>query len=327
VSVTEQEPAPPGTDGPPEVPRRTGLPPVLYPLLALLFGGALVWSYSRVLLAVSSQKVSLFGTHLDGKGVAAVIALLVPVNVLIGAALVAYGARVRRRPVSFPLLISAGLVVIGAGVVALNLTSTASPAGPTGVTVSLVAQNTAFQPTTLTFPAGAHVTVNFDNKDAQTTHNFVLFGGPDASSAALFTGTIITGPATTQYTFTAPGPGTYFFHCEVHPQQMTGTVTVTAAGSPGGLALTAKNLVFSQTSLTAAAGGQVTIHFVNDDPQTPHNFVLFAGADASGPSLFTGETVTGPGSTNYTFAAPPSGTHFFYCQFHPSTMHGTLTVP
>jgi plastocyanin len=327
VSVTEQEPAPSGTDAPPEGQRRTDLPPVLYPLLALLFGGALVWSYSRVLLAVSSQKVSLFGTHLDGKGVAAVIALLVPVNVLIGAALVAYGARVRRRPVSFPLLISAGLVVIGAGVAALNLTSTAAPAGPTGVTVSLVAQNTAFHPTTFTVPAGAHVTVNFDNRDAQTPHNFVLFGGPDATSPALFTGPIITGPATTQYPFTAPGPGTYFFHCEVHPQQMTGTVTVTAAGSTGGLALTAKNLAFSPTSLTAGAGGQITLHFVNDDPQTPHNFVLFPGTDASGAPLFTGPTVTGPGSTDYTFAAPGPGAHYFYCQFHPSTMHGTLTVP
>ncbi len=327
MSVTERDPAPPETEQPSEGARRSGRPPVMYPLLALLFGGALVWSYSRILLAVSSQRISLFGTHLDGKGVAAVIALLVPINVLIGAALVAYGARVRRRPASFPLLIGAGLVVVGAGVAALNLTSTAVPTGPPRVTVSLVAQNIAFQPTTLSVPAGAHVTVNFDNKDAQTPHNFVLFPGTDASGQPLFTGTIITGPATTQYAFTAPGPGTYFFHCAVHPTQMTGTVTVSAAGSPGGLALTAKNLAFSQTSLTAAAGGQVTIHFVNDDPQTPHNFVLFPGTDSSGAPLFTGPPVTGPGSTDYTFPAPAAGTHFFYCQFHPSTMHGTLTVP
>ena len=331
MSVTERDPSPPATHEPSGTPHRSGLPPVLYPLLALLFGGALVWSYSRILLAVSTQRVSLFGTHVDGKGVAAVIALLVPVNILIGAALVAYGARVRRRPVSFPLLIGAGLVVVGAGVAGLSITSTRVATGPAGVTVSLVAQNTAFQPTTFTVPAGANVTVDFDNKDAQTPHNFVLFGGPDASSPALFTGTIITGPATTQYTFTAPGPGTYFFHCEVHPQQMTGTVTVGAAAqpgsSPGGLALTAKGLAFSPTSLTAPAGGQISLQFTNDDPQTPHNFVLFAGADASGAPLFTGEPVTGPGSTTYTFAAPPSGTHFFYCQFHPSTMHGTLTVP
>src|SRR5207245_10031578 len=149
-------------------------------LIAVRCSSVLVSASSLSLLASWSQRVSLFGTHLDGKGVAAVIALLVPVNVLIGAALVAYGARVRRRPVSFPLLISAGLVVIGAGVAALNLTSTASPAGPTGVTVSLVAQNTAFQPTSLTFPARAPVTVSFDNKDAPTPPHLVLFRRSDA---------------------------------------------------------------------------------------------------------------------------------------------------
>ena len=80
----------------------------------------------------------------------------------------------------------------------------------------------------------------FDNKDASIQHNFVLFNGKNASAPQLFSGTVITGPAVTRYIFTAPPPGTYFFHCEIHPIQMTGTATVTTApaaaptgGSPG----------------------------------------------------------------------------------------------
>jgi plastocyanin len=37
-------------------------------------------------------------------------------------------------------------------------------------------------------------------------------------SEEIFVGEIITGPATTNYTFTAPSePGTYYFQCDVHP--------------------------------------------------------------------------------------------------------------
>ncbi len=239
MSVEERDPVTPASEEAPSHPseasparsggRRSGLPPLLYPLLAVLFGGALVWSYSRILLAVSSQTITLFGAKVQGKGVAAVIALLVPLNVLVGAALVAYGARVRRRPASFPLLVAAGLVVVAAGVAALNISSPSEATGPKGQAVALVAQNISFQPTSFTLRAGAQVTIDFSNKDVQTQHNFVLFPGKDATGKPLFTGQIITGPATAAYSFTAPGPGTYFFHCAVHPTQMTGTVTVTPA--------------------------------------------------------------------------------------------------
>ena len=55
--------------------------------------------------------------------------------------------------------------------------------------------------------AGALVTVNFNNMDAGVRHNFAVY--TDASAATpIFTGTIVTGPTTTTYTFTAPGtPG------------------------------------------------------------------------------------------------------------------------
>jgi plastocyanin len=71
------------------------------------------------------------------------------------------------------------------------------------------------------------VTITFTNNDAGVPHNFALY--TDSSAATnIFRGAIVTGPATTTYTFTAPStPGTYFFRCDVHPTQMNGQFVVT----------------------------------------------------------------------------------------------------
>src|SRR2546425_6122787 len=80
------------------------LPGVAYPLIAVVLGGILVWSFSRILLAV-------------GKDEAVAISSLVSLNILVGAALVAYGRRVRNRPVALPFLLgAAGGVGGGRGV-------------------------------------------------------------------------------------------------------------------------------------------------------------------------------------------------------------------
>jgi cytochrome c oxidase subunit II len=98
---------------------------------------------------------------------------------------------------------------------------------PTGHTmIDLVAQNLAFNQTTITVPAGAEVMINFDNKDNGIPHNFSLYTDSTASKA-IFVGQIITGPSTITYAFAAPtAPGTYFFRCDVHPTMMTGTFIV-----------------------------------------------------------------------------------------------------
>ncbi len=79
---------------------------------------------------------------------------------------------------------------------------------------------------TITVKAGAPVTVNFNNKDSGIPHNFSVYTNSSATTA-IFTGQIVTGPATTTYTFNAPSsPGTYFFRCDVHPTIMTGQFIV-----------------------------------------------------------------------------------------------------
>ncbi len=75
-------------------------------------------------------------------------------------------------------------------------------------------------------PAGANVTVHFDNKDSGIPHNFAVYTDSSAANK-IFVGNIITGPATMDYKFQAPTtPGTYFFRCDVHPTQMTGKFVV-----------------------------------------------------------------------------------------------------
>jgi plastocyanin len=299
---------------------------VAYPILGLVFGAILVWSFSRVLLAVKKEY-------------APVIAMLVALNVLVGAAVVAYGSRVRRRPASFPLLLGAGACVVAVGVIALNLQPAAvgRPGGGGGgaVTVALTAKNTAFDKTQLQFPPSAEVKLQFDNQDSGVPHNFALFAD-QAATQALFTGPLVTGPKSTTYTFTSPSkPGTYYFHCDVHPTQMKGRVTVSAGGGTGGgppgggggaPTVVAKGLAFHPTQLSVSGGGQLTIHFDNQDNAIPHNMAVFNGSDATAPVLFRGDLVTGPATKDYSFTAPPPGSYFFHCDVHPTQMTGTLVV-
>lgn len=112
---------------------------------------------------------------------------------------------------------------------------TSSPQSPLSTprteTINLIAQNMAFNMSTVTVPAGAVVIVNFNNKDT-VPHNFAVYqsgsGSTGTANGTLFQGQIISGPGTATYTFTAPTtPGNYFFRCDVHPTIMFGTFVVT----------------------------------------------------------------------------------------------------
>lgn len=94
------------------------------------------------------------------------------------------------------------------------------------IAIGLIAKNIAFNASAITVPAGANVTVNFDNQDTYIPHNFAVFTDSSATKA-IFQGKIITGPDKIAYAFIAPSQvGTYFFRCDVHPTQMTGQFIV-----------------------------------------------------------------------------------------------------
>ncbi len=109
----------------------------------------------------------------------------------------------------------------------VNVTVESQPDVPAAsTTIGLVAKNIAFNTTTITVPAGANVTVNFDNQDSGIPHNFAVYQDKTAA-VQIFKGDVIVGPKKITYTFKAPTePGSYFFRCDVHPTTMTGQFIV-----------------------------------------------------------------------------------------------------
>ncbi len=95
---------------------------------------------------------------------------------------------------------------------------------PSGTTVSITAQGTRFDKNCLAAPANQPFTLNYDNKD-QLTHNIAILESHSATEA-LFKADVFRGPAVRTFNVTALRPGTYAFHCEVHPAQMSGTFVV-----------------------------------------------------------------------------------------------------
>src|SRR3954447_8688749 len=98
------------------------------------------------------------------------------------------------------------------------------PGGP--VSVTLVAKNLSFDKRTIVASPGGDVTVTLDNQDGGVAHNVSFYTNKGAGTK-IFVGTLTTGPAKVDEKFKAPsGPGNYYFRCDAHPDQMTGTFSV-----------------------------------------------------------------------------------------------------
>ena len=102
----------------------------------------------------------------------------------------------------------------------------AASLGPDATVLDLTAQNIAFNPLTLTAPAGKAFGINFDMKDAGV-------GGHDAdildsTGKKIVDNPVVMDPATQLYVIPALPAGTYKYQCSVHPSvpNMNGTLTV-----------------------------------------------------------------------------------------------------
>jgi plastocyanin len=116
---------------------------------------------------------------------------------------------------------------------------------------------------------------------------------------------------------TAPSPS-------ATPSAATSTPSGSAAPSGAGivLQLSAQNIAFDPTELSAPADQAFQIEFANNDPSIPHNVAI---KDAAGAEVFNGEIFNGVETRTYD--APPlaAGAYQFACLVHPN-MTGTLTV-
>ncbi len=103
--------------------------------------------------------------------------------------------------------------------------ASASDGADEEVKLTLVAENTKFDKTTLEAPAGKDVALTMENKDS-IEHTFSLYPSAD-SKDPLFAGQRFAGPSFLTYGFPAPEtPGTYHFQCDIHPSAMKGDFVV-----------------------------------------------------------------------------------------------------
>ncbi len=97
-----------------------------------------------------------------------------------------------------------------------------------------------------------------------------------------------------------------------------------ASAPPAGpvVAVSALNVQFEQTELTAPADVPFQIEFDNKDAGIPHNVEI---KDGAGTSVFNGEIFNGVEKRTYDVPALAAGAYTFLCSVHPA-MTGTLTA-
>jgi plastocyanin len=96
-----------------------------------------------------------------------------------------------------------------------------SDPGPPVREITIVGEDSRFEPDAFTVQGGAEITVTFDNRDRGVAHNinFQDVGGAETD--------VEQGPDVRAVTFVAPAsPGEYWFRCDVHPRTMRGILYV-----------------------------------------------------------------------------------------------------
>lgn len=189
-----------------------GLPAVIF-----LLAGIGVISLSRLFLAVSADAAPAIG--------------IVVAFALLGGFYLLSTRTVGRSALATLSTVAAGLVLAAgvAGALKGEREFEHGHGGGEGA-VELTAENLAFDTDELDFPASTEVEVAFTNKEA-VPHNLAIYDAKGGE--VIFMGEILNTIGETTYSFETPAAGNYYFQCDVHPDQMTGTVVVSAE-APGG---------------------------------------------------------------------------------------------
>lgn len=311
--MTNEKPAP---DTHPES-RQGLLLPIAIPIGGFLIIGLVLFGFSRVLLSVSAHA-------------ATAVALTVAIAIMVVATVVASRERLTNGALFSMVGAVAGVAMLAGGI-AIVAVGIGEKAGGGAQIVALAAPKgaaaTGFEPTTLSVAANQPIELDFSNQDPGIQHNVVIFSAdpaknPDAQP--LFSGALVAGPSETPYGVPALPPGTFFFHCAVHPTTMLGTIESAEGGGGGGLTVTAKSLAFDTKEIDLPAGQPTTITFDNQDAGVPHNIAIYTD-DSLSKVLFKGEQFPGIDSREYEIPALEPGTYFFHCEVH-TTMNGSVVV-
>jgi plastocyanin len=180
--------------------RVPNLMPIGIPVVGLGAIGSLMFFMSRILLAVPEQ-ASTF--------------------IALGVAVL---PQLSSRTLFTGLLVGA-LLLVGGGTVAGLIGQREVEEHHAGAEpVEVEAHNVQFSVGELRLEPETEALVDFKNEDT-VPHNIAIYASSDYAGLALFQGAVITGGSKIEYKFKAPGPGTYYFRCDIHPV-MQGKVTV-----------------------------------------------------------------------------------------------------
>ncbi|MEP7215463.1 MAG: cupredoxin domain-containing protein, partial [Anaerolineaceae bacterium] len=105
--------------------------------------------------------------------------------------------------------------------------ATGTATGSAGTFTQLMSDN-VFGTKTFTLSIGQPVTFNLVN-NGKVVHNMRIAdakGSYDSSQSAVSVPELVPAGKTGTLTWTPTAAGTYDFRCDVHPDQMTGTITV-----------------------------------------------------------------------------------------------------
>ncbi len=187
--------------------------PIGLPGTIFLLAGVGVVSLSRLFLAVPVD-------------VAPVIGIVVAFALL--GAFYLLSVRSPGRSAVATLAAMAGFLVLASGVAGALKGEREFHHKAHGAGIEVVAKDLAFSTDEIDLPADEEVTINFINKEA-VPHNIAIFD--KKGGTPLFAGKILSTEGEIAYTFKAPPAGTYYFHCDVHPDQMEGQVIVAQPAS------------------------------------------------------------------------------------------------
>jgi plastocyanin len=284
-------------------PRESVLLPVLIPVGILVGIVTVLILFSRVLLRISHTA-------------ATVTALLVACSIMGFAVFVS-----NRDRVTGGSLVALGGGVLGFGMLAGGAALVlGAPEFRVAIAAPPEAASGGFSTNTLEAPSDVPFIIDFDNQDEGIEHNVVVVdetGTPISSVETIF------GPAVAEYEVPPLQEGEYSFLCTIHPNTMTGTLTV-APGIGGPPVVVAEGIQFDTGTIELPADTESQIVFENRDAGIDHNIAIYPD-DTATEALFRGEIFPGPAERTYEVPAISAGEYFFKCDVHPQ-MNGTVVV-
>ena len=192
-----------------------GLPGTIF-----LLAGIGVISLSRLFLAVSVDAAPIIG--------------IVIAFALLGGFYLISVRDVGRPAVATLATVAVGLVLAAGVAGALKGEREFHHAGEEGHggegEFTIAADDLEFDKETLEFPENSEVSLVLENQEA-VPHNVSIYELEDGEGEVYLEGEILDSEGEITYDFTTPEAGTYFFRCDVHPEQMKGQVIVSPEAS------------------------------------------------------------------------------------------------